>query len=701
VREPRTPTAATDRSQPAAQLPPTDKQTGRRGHHHNGGLRADHVDEPTTRLGFHKATPPPRAHDEPTVHLRPAFDQPTIRARFRKSPAGSQGRDEPTVHLPRVFDEPTVRLRNWLTPWPTEDQRHPPNSLTYPRKRDPGYEFTRNTKPAYELRPPTQPAWSAAASRRRTWVSRSILICLLLIQALLSLRLHNTAFEDEALYLFAGHAELDHLLHGTPVQGAFNAYFSGAPMLYPVLAAIVDSVLGLAGVRVMSLLFMLASTALLYSFTRRLFNERAGLCGAGSFAVAQSTLFMGNFATFDAMALFLLSAATWIVVYTAQKNLLLCLLAAPVAALAVAVKYAAALYLPTIVLVLVLTALQRFKVVRALLRGALMAGLTVGLLVGALYLTDYLQAIQFTTTNRAHGTTGATEMLGDCLRWGGLLFAAACLGTIMYARRGRMSEMPGWAQTMPGARWRLALGVVLTGTALLAPAYQIHLATAVSLHKHLGYGLLFAAPMAGVGVTRVMGAHFKYPQLAIMLGVAMLAMGMSQSSYLFRVWPDSTQLTSILRQEVKPGGHYLADTYEVPVYYLGELTSYQQWNSTYLITYTDHQGHTLTGIPGFRAAIDDEYFDLVVLDLQQPNEASNAVRKEMRDQGRYRLLASAPYTTSTGPSSYEIWVKDGAAGQPIRATPPPPPAPEPSKTYPGGARTPRSKPTASTRTAHP
>ena len=84
--------------------------------------------------------------------------------------------------------------------------------------------------------------------------------------------------------------------------------------------------------------------------------------------------------------------------------------------------------------------------------------------------------------------------------------------------------------------WRLALGLLLCGTALLAPAYQMHLHTGVSLHKHIGYGLLFAAPMAGVGLSRIMGAHFRYPQLAIVSWVTLLTLGISQSQYLYHGW---------------------------------------------------------------------------------------------------------------------------------------------------------------------
>src|SRR6202045_4659553 len=80
------------------------------------------------------------------------------------------------------------------------------------------------------------------------------LLAILAVQTLLSLRLirADTAFQDEAEYLWAGHLEWAHLLHGTPLP-QFPAYFSGAPVLYPPVGALADSVGGLAGARILSL----------------------------------------------------------------------------------------------------------------------------------------------------------------------------------------------------------------------------------------------------------------------------------------------------------------------------------------------------------------------------------------------------------------------------------------------------------------
>ena len=71
---------------------------------------------------------------------------------------------------------------------------------------------------------------------------------MLATQSILTLRLvrSDTAFQDEALYLWAGHLEWANVLHGTPLP-QFPAFFSGAPVIYPLLGALADSIGGLTG----------------------------------------------------------------------------------------------------------------------------------------------------------------------------------------------------------------------------------------------------------------------------------------------------------------------------------------------------------------------------------------------------------------------------------------------------------------------
>jgi len=115
---------------------------------------------------------------------------------------------------------------------------------------------------AADLSPhPVDAARAPSPSPRRKWLSRAVLLLIMVMQAALTLRMHNTAFEDEALYLYVGHLEIAHWLHGAALQGNYPSYFSGAPVLYPVLGALADSIGGLTAAGALSLVEMLTATA--------------------------------------------------------------------------------------------------------------------------------------------------------------------------------------------------------------------------------------------------------------------------------------------------------------------------------------------------------------------------------------------------------------------------------------------------------
>jgi len=495
------------------------------------------------------------------------------------------------------------------------------------------------------------------SSRRRTWVSRAVLFAILCVQAALTLRMSNTAFEDEALYLYSGHLQIAHLLHGTPLQGNYASYFSGAPVLYPVLGALADDVGGLAAARAVSLIAMLGTTALLYSLTRRLFNERVGLCAAVIFSVTESALFLGHLATYDAPSLFLLALATWIVVRTATFRWPVYLLAAPPIALAVATKYASGLFVPTIVVLAALAAWPH-RGRKALIPPVALGVAVAAILAAALKLAGagYLTGIRFTTTARFQGTTTTTLLLRDSLQWGGLPFALALIGVVAYAIRPQTE--PGEQIAAGGGRaWRIMLGIVLTGTALLAPLDQIHIHTLTSLWKHIGFGLFFAAPFAGIGLTRIIGDHFRRAQVGIAIWGAALVIGMTQANNLFNAWPDSSAFTRVMAQHLALGAHYLIEVDEVPIYYLRSDRDAQpsQFTSTYFIGYTDRQGQYLTGNAGYVAAIKAGYFRVVAYNGQVTPALDNVLASTLRADPDYRLAA----TISNGDHSvnYYVWVR--------------------------------------------
>src|SRR5215469_12487373 len=231
-----------------------------------------------------------------------------------------------------------------------------------------------------------QQADSGSPAPRRSWLSSLApfgLYALLTAQAILSLRLmwSNTAFLDEATYLYVGHVEIAHWLTGSSVP-AYPTYLSGAPVIYPPLAAIANDIGGLAAARILSLCFMLGATCTLWGMTRRLADSRAAFFAAAIFAALGPTQYLGAFATYDAMALFLMTAAAWCVVAGRDRadSTLLVIVGAALMALANATKYATGLFDPVIIGLAALSVATRQGAKKGLGRAGYLAVIVVGTL---------------------------------------------------------------------------------------------------------------------------------------------------------------------------------------------------------------------------------------------------------------------------------------------------------------------------------
>jgi hypothetical protein len=501
------------------------------------------------------------------------------------------------------------------------------------------------------------PAKFSEPSARRTWVSRATLAAILCVQAILSLRLQNTAYGDEGLYLYAGHLEIAHLLHGAALQGNYASYFPGVPVLYPVLGAAANGLGGLAAARAISLVAMLITTGLLYSLTRRLFNERVGLCAAVLFSVTEGTILAGRLATNDAVSLCLLAVASWMVVRTASWRWRAYMLAMPVACLAAATDYWALLYLPTVALLAALAAhphLGRPALARAPVMGAIMVEVVAaGVLVAG---RDYVTAAVAATASRSAGD-GALQILTEAGKWGGLIAALAVLGVVGYSIRAR--NEPNENVALPGTRRRrIALGVALAGTALLTLADQLYLNTDLSLDTHLAFGLFFAAPMAGVGLARLVGDHFRRAQIGVVVWAVALILGLAQSSQLYGSWPDSTPLVGELSRLLGPGDRYLVENDNVAIYYLigHQDARPDQFTSTYFMAYRTPDG-LLTGTPAYLAALRAGYFNVVIYDSTVTPALDRTLSAALESDPRYRLAGTVQEDGPDFHATCYVWVR--------------------------------------------
>jgi hypothetical protein len=500
------------------------------------------------------------------------------------------------------------------------------------------------------------------------------LLAVLASQAALSARLvpSNTAFQDEGLYLWSGHLEVAHLLHHAQIPD-FASYFSGAPVIYPVIGALADKIGGLAAARLLSLAFILLTTVLLHGMTRRLFSSRAaGLFAAVLFAGTGSAQFLSGFATYDAMALMLLATATWLGVLAAGCRLparsALIVIAALALAAANATKYASALFDPVVIIVAALATWRRRGKVVGLTAGLGMAAVTLSALAVAYRAAgpSYARGISFSTLSRASGTDTAGSITLMSARWAGInaLLAIAGAAVITHAWRHRPTTLLAWT---------------LAGADFLAPAEQARIHTYVSLFKHVGYGAWFASAAGGyllaalpraAGQARSAGESARRSAWSLRAAVAAAVVagtiGVLIAGAQYQGWPDSRGLTTAVQRLGKPGDHYLAEDYDVPAYYLMHSVRWTQWSNTFYFGYTDPAtGQYLQNTAAYADAIRHRYFAVIALAFGDTATTDQVIVHDISRYGGYRLAAVIPYADASGNGAYKIWI---LAPEPKRPT---------------------------------
>jgi hypothetical protein len=492
--------------------------------------------------------------------------------------------------------------------------------------------------------------------------SAAQLILVLAIQTALTIPLlrADTAFQDEGAYLWAGHLEWAHWLHGMTIP-EFPAYFSGAPVIYPPIAAAADSIGGLLAARVLSLLFTLGATALAWNVARQLFGRRAAFFAALLFAISGPVLHLGAFATFDAMGLFLVALAAQFVVLAGERQDATRLMIAAGVTLAIAnmTSYSTALDDVVVVLLALFTAIPRpgarLGAGRSLILLAVTAVLaTSGLLIGG---STYAHGVDVTTLERAGGSNGGLAVLSAAWSWTGVIVAVALIGVVI-----------SWASRERGARrWLLTL---FTIAALLAPADQAALHYVGSLNKHVAVGIWFAVLAAGYAVDRLIeaspaGAARAVTSVACIIGLAFpLALGVRQSRDFATAWPNSTSFIDILRPLVaSTTGPILVEDPGPAEYYLHAESQWKRWSSTRnIVLYSGASTggpSSAAGVVGqgdpaaFARFIAAGYFTLVALNFTDTTQLDHDIAADMKKSGDYHIVQVVPYGPAGG--TFVIW----------------------------------------------
>lgn len=509
-----------------------------------------------------------------------------------------------------------------------------------------------------------------------SWQSRLAaswpLYVVLAVQAALTLRLVglDTPFTDEALYVSTGRIELWHWTNGMQ-EASYATFFSGAPVIYPPLAGVADIVGGLTAARILSTFFMLGTTWMLWGAARSLFGRRAALGAMVLFVALGSTQFLGAYATFDAMALFLLALSARLVIAARDKPARSPLLVAAVAALAAsnATKYATTIFDPAIIAIAVFCAPRGLKA--GLARGGIVLAGT-GVLLGMLLAiggSPYIKGIDYTTLTRAPGANPPLVVLGDSASWVGVVVAVGLVAIVVAAVRDR-----------PRA-WLIASLAVASA---LVPLNQARIHTTVSLNKHVDFGAWFACIAAGYVVAVVTRPGRQPARLRVAGAVASAAvvlvvgvLGWSQSRQFTSSWPDTAQLVATMRPLVQANpGYYLVEQPDIFEYDMQGQVPWLAWKGVRSFKYRA-AGATacVGGVPpatvnpnapiyqAFSLAIAQGYFSVFATTYTYAPAVSYTIEKDIKKYGTYKRVVDTQFNDGHEDRRMVIYVRTPAGAK--------------------------------------
>lgn len=468
----------------------------------------------------------------------------------------------------------------------------------------------------------------ALGERKLTWARLVRLMPLagvLAAQALLTGRLLHLGpvSGNEAFAIYSGHQLIHELWHGGG-SPFYEGYSSGAPVIYPVLAASADYLGGLVLVRLVSMAFMLIATTLLYLSGRRAFGYWPAVSGAALFAALWTTHYVGSDATHDAMSLALLSAAAYAAVRSAAPAPLAptgtWLLLVPVLLLAAnATSYQTMLFDPVVI---GLSALLTRGGWRRSLRRALALTISVAVLLvtGALLAgSSYLKGILATALDRPgrdigdpHAATQRSVLL-HTTSWIGAVLCVAVAGFLIALafRRDRRDS---------------AVLAILAIAGLLGAIQGIWLRSLTLLAGHEGIGAWFACVAAGgalaglAELVRSRSAKGLIAGVAVAVAVLVGAADFTRGATFPLGGASGIRRAAALTPYIHPGRqHYLISYYTDVIYYLRQSPGWRQITGQDNIDYPvpGHPGRFLSGRLGFEAAIRNHWFAVVSIPAGQ------------------------------------------------------------------------------------
>jgi hypothetical protein len=526
-----------------------------------------------------------------------------------------------------------------------------------------------------------QPRKQLPRRPRRLILLPVIVICA--VQAVLSLTLvwSNTAFGDEADYLWIGRLEVAHWLHGTSWPAAYaDQALSGSPVIYPPLGALANSIGGLAGARILSLAFMLGATLLLYLTASQLLGRGGAIAATALWALSEPALRLA-FATYDPLSVLLTALAAWLIVLAYRRGSAFVVAAAGALALANATAYSGVVIDPVIIIFAFLVWLHRMPARQAAFRAAYLVACFALFFYVLMTASRSWAGIMSTVIYRSVADRQSLLLvLNDIWGYSGLVICLAVIGAVTAVRAER--------------RQRAALLALLGCAAFIVPAAQLHDRTAWSLDKHLAYGIWFGAIAGGYAFSKLIGwlpgGSRKLTAACCVIALSYLAVNSLESAWgAYHGWANSRAFITAF-SPVAAESHgliYASGQEHIAEYYTPEGLDWTRWNTTLSLNPISLPEKSWSSY--YHTQLNSGKYGIIVLfysttfspaslkpNMLLPKNADSTYRhlldligQNSKEQGiaaltqalatdtHYQLVAHGPYDGAHNYGSYAIWQK--------------------------------------------
>ncbi|EKD57154.1 MAG: hypothetical protein ACD_57C00391G0002 [uncultured bacterium] len=443
---------------------------------------------------------------------------------------------------------------------------------------------------------------------------------------------YNTAFVDEAIYATIG----EEVLRGIFWEKAL--FWMGGSYIYPVISALLNRYMGLAGVRLFSTVCVLVTGIIAGKIGKRLGGKVIEVISLFIFLFSSVTLDIAQMGTYDALSLTLLAMSFYSAILI-RKNTninsgLLILFSATTFALSVLTKYFA------IVFILPLFLVAFFKKGLLNSRGAFLWLLFSGLILGFYLLKFHSEIFSYINGPYSNQPSSTLEISKEIIGNLNISILGALLAFIL-AVKGKL-----------GDKNKLILIIFMAG--LLPIIYHIGATNIRSLWKHMVITSFFWVPLSAYSLSKIAGfikkAGGKSTTLAnlsqivftlLLLGVVTSVwVNFSRHWRFQRSWPSSTKALTYLAKNRSSADKIFAEGSAIYKYHLFDgFEDPSSWSSTWYLEY-----ESLQGVEAMKVAINDQAFDFIILN----NYFTPDVNKEILPTiyHRYKITLTDTYKVS-------------------------------------------------------